>query len=91
MLDSYPMAIILSGTILVWLVVGCYISFIFVPTNRYYLVTRNQLVAFVTFFLFCIPGVLLFHNILAIVIALTLSGLCEMIYCYYQVKKNNLL
>ena len=91
MLDSYPMAIILSGTILVWLVVGCYISFIFVPANRYYLVTRNQLVAFISFFLFCIPSVLLFHNILTIVVALTLSGLCEMVYCYYQVKKHNLL
>jgi len=91
MLGSYPMAIILSITILMWLVVGCYISFIFVPTNRYYLVTRNQLVAFVSFFFFCIPGVLFFHNILTIVVALTLSGLCEMIYCYYQVKKHNLL
>jgi len=91
MLGSYPMAIILSVTILVWLVVGCYISFIFVPANRYYLVTRNQLVAFISFFLFCIPSVLLFHNILTIVVALTLSGLCEMVYCYYQIKKHNLL
>jgi len=91
MLGSYPMAIILSVTILVWLVVGCYISFIFVPANRYYLVTRNQLVAFISFFLFCIPSVLLFHNILTIVVALTLSGLCEIIYCNYQIKKHNLL
>jgi len=91
MLDSYPMAIILSVTILVWLVVGSYISFIFVPGNLYYLVTRNQLVAFITFFLFCIPSVLIFHNILTIVVSLTLSGLCEIAYCNYQIKKNNLL
>jgi PST family polysaccharide transporter len=91
MLDSYPMAIILSVTILVWLVVGSYISFIFVPSNHYYLVTQNQLVAFFSFFLFCIPSIFIFHNILSVVIALTLSGLCEMGFCNYQMKKRNLL
>ena len=91
MLASYPLAIILSVTVLVWLVVGCYISFIFVPNNRYYYVTRNQLVAFTSFFVFCIPGALIFHNITVIVIALSLSGLCEIAYCNYLIIKNKLL
>ncbi len=91
MLDSYPLAIILSVTVLVWLVVGSYISFIFVPGNRYYFVTQNQFVAFGTFFLFCIPGVMIFHSILAVVIALTLSGLCEIAFCNYIIKKHKLL
>ncbi|MDP4239585.1 MAG: oligosaccharide flippase family protein [Bacteroidota bacterium] len=91
MLDSYPMAIILSVTILTWLVVGSYISFIFVPSNHYYLVTQNQLVAFFSFFLFCISGAFFFHNILTIVVALTLSGLCEIAFCNYQIKKHHLL
>ena len=90
MLDSYPLAIILSATILVWLVVGCYISFIFVPNNRYYFVTWNQFVAFGTFFLFCIAGMLIFHNIMTVVIALSLSGLSEIAYCNYLIKKHNL-
>jgi PST family polysaccharide transporter len=91
MLDSYPLAIVLSVTVLVWLVVGSYISFIFVPNNRYYFVTQNQFVAFGTFFLFCIPGVLIFHNIFVVVIALSLSGLCEIVYCNYLIKKHKLL
>ncbi|MFA6582320.1 MAG: hypothetical protein WCS79_10985, partial [Paludibacter sp.] len=90
-LDSYPLAIILSVTVLVWLVVGSYISFIFVPGNKYYFVTQNQFVAFGTFFLFCIPGVMIFHSILAVVIALTLSGLCEIAFCNYIIKKHKLL
>jgi PST family polysaccharide transporter len=91
MLDSYPLAIVLSVTVLVWLVVGSYISFIFVPNNRYYFVTQNQFVAFGTFFMFCIPGVLIFHNIFVVVIALSLSGLCEIIYCNYLINKHKLL
>jgi polysaccharide transporter, PST family len=91
MLDSYPLAVLLSVTVLVWLVVGCYISFIFVPGNKYYFVTRNQFVAFISFFIFCIPGVLIFQSIMAVVIALTLSGLCEIIYCNYLIKKHKLL
>jgi len=91
MLGSYPLAVILSVTVLVWLVVGCYISFVFVPTNRYYFVTRNQFVAFGSFFLFCIPGIFIFHNILVVVVALTLSGLSEIAYCNYLIKKHKLL
>ncbi|MEI6754172.1 MAG: oligosaccharide flippase family protein [Paludibacter sp.] len=91
MLQAYPLAIILSVTVLVWLVVGCYISFIFVPQNKYYFVTRNQFVAFISFFLFCIPGVLIFHSIVAVVVALTLSGLSEIAYCNYLIKKHQLL
>ena len=90
MLDSYPLAIILSATVLVWLVVGCYISFIFVPNNRYYFVTWNQFVAFGTFFLFCIVGMILFHTILTVVVALSLSGLSEIAYCNYLIKKHQL-
>jgi len=91
MLGSYPLAVILSVTVLVWLVVGCYISFVFVPTKRYYFVTRNQFVAFGSFFIFCIPGIFIFHNILVVVVALTLSGLSEIAYCNYLIKKHKLL
>jgi PST family polysaccharide transporter len=91
MTGSYPLAIILSATVLVWLVVGCYISFIFVPNNLYYFVTRNQLVAFISFLIFCIPCVLVFHSILAVVLSLTLSGFCEIAYCNFLIKKHKLL
>ena len=91
MLDSYILAVILSITVLVWLVVGCYINFIFVPEKKYYFVTRNQFVAFGTFFIFCIPGMYLFNNIIVVVLSLILSGLSEIVYCNYLIKKYKLL
>jgi len=91
MLDAYPLAIILSASMLVWLIVGSYINFIFVPQNKYYFVTRNQFMAFISFVLFCVLGILIFHTIAAVVLALTLSGYCEIVYCNYLIRKHKLL
>ena len=91
MTDSYPLAIILSFTVLVWLVVGSYINFIFVPEQRYYFVSKNQLVALVSFFILCIPGLLLFPSVYVVVSSLTLSGISEIVYCNYLIKKHKLL
>lgn len=91
MMAAYPLAIILSATVLVWLVVGSYISFVFVPANLYYFATRNQLVALVSFFLLCVPILYFVHDITVVVAALTLSGICEIAYCNYLIKKHRLL
>lgn len=91
MLDSYPLTVILSISVLVWLVVGACISFIFVPANRYYFVTKNQLIALASFVIFCIAGLFISKNIMMVVVALTLSGLFEIVYCYYLIKKHKLL
>ncbi len=90
MLDSYPLAIILSITVLVWLVVGSYVYFIFIPNDKYNFVAINQFIAFLTFLAFCIPGILIFKNIMPIVAALSISGLGEIIYCKYLIKKHQL-
>ena len=91
MIESYPLAIILSVTVLVWLVVGSYINFIFVPQNRYYFVTKNQIVALGSFLLFCLTGLLFSQSIYVVVTSLTLSGLAEVFYCNYVIRKNKLL
>lgn len=91
MVDAYPLAIILSITVVTWLVIGSYINFIFVPQNHYYLVTHNQLIALITFFGFCIPGLLIFNNIFVMVAAISLSGLSEILYCNYLIKKHHML
>ena len=90
MYSAYPLAVILSITIWVWLVVGSYISFIFVPQNKYYYVSSNQLVALIVFFVLCIPGILLYPNALTVVSSLTISGIAEVVYCKYLIKKNKL-
>lgn len=91
MLGAYPLAVILSFTVTSWLIVGSYINFIFVPQNRYYFVTKNQLVALLSFMILCIPLALIYRNIWVITLALTFSGFCEILYCRYIVKKHNML
>ena len=91
MLSAYPLAIILSFTILVWLLVGIYTNFIFVPNRKFYFVTQNQFVAFISFFLFCIPALIFFANIYSIVVSLILSGFAEIAFCNYLIKKNKFL
>jgi PST family polysaccharide transporter len=91
MLAAYPIAVIISLTALTGLIVGCYISFIFVPQGKYYYATRNQLVAFVSFFMLCAAGVIIFKSIWAIAAAISLSGLCEVAYCNIVIKRKKLL
>ena len=91
MTGAYPLAIILSFTVLTWLVVGCYINFVFVPQNKYYFVTNNQIVALISFVVICIPALFLTTGIMAVVVALTLSGFSEIAYSKYLIRKNKLL
>lgn len=74
-----------------WLVVGAYISFVFIPNKKYYLVSKNQLVALISFFVFTIIGFLFFKSIFVFGIALAMSGLTEIIYCKLLTKKFKLL
>ena len=91
MLAAYPLAVILSFTIYAWLIVGCYINFVFIPHHKYYFVTRNQIAAFVSFLLFAAIGLLISKNITILVAAYTLSHAVEIIYCRYLIKKHRLL
>lgn len=91
MIDAYPLAIILSFTVIVWLVVGCYINFVFIPQKRYYYVTQNQLVALLSFVIIGLPATVLTNSILALIISLTLSGFFEIVYCRYIINKNKML
>lgn len=91
MLDSYPLAIILSVTVLAWLVVGSYINFVFIPHNKYFYVSINQTIAFLSFFLYCIIGFFIIKSIFVLVISITLSGLTEIAFCKYLIKKKELL
>ena len=91
MIGAYPLTIILSGTVGAWLVVSCYHNFIFIPHNKYYFITKNQFVAFATFLIICIPGVLIFDNSIVLAAAFTISGMSELIYSKYLIKKYKLL
>ena len=90
MIEAYSLVVVLSPTILTWLVVGAYNYFLFLPTNNNKLITWNQSVAMLSFFLFTFIGLLLTDKIIIFCIAMTLSGLLEIVYCRYLVKRNNL-
>ena len=91
MQQAYPLSIILSITVMVWMVVGAYISFIFIPQGKNYYVSKNQLVAFLSFFIYCCIGLLIARSIYVLVISIVLSGLTEIVYCNYVIKKDKLM
>ena len=91
MMGAFPLAVVLSGTIYCWLVVEAYLSFVFVPNNRYYQVTKNQFVALFSCLLILLVGLLLWRNIIVVPLALTLSGFAEIAYCRYICRKEKLL
>lgn len=90
MMPSYYLTLLLSITILTWLVVGCYINFIFVPQNKFYYITYNQFIAFVVYVSFSLLGAIIFKDIYVIVVAAVISGISEVIYCKYIIDKHNL-
>ena len=91
LLLAYPLAVILSTTILTSLIVSAHLNFIFIPQNRYYFITQNQLFAFVSFFVIVGIGFLLWKNVMMLAVSLAISAFCEVFYCRYLTKKHNLL
>ena len=91
MMDSYFIAIVLSTTILTSLVIACYINYIFVPQNKYYFVTKSQILSSVSFFVLSGIGLLVSENILSIILAYALAGVVEIFYCKYLINKHRLL
>ncbi|MCL1868501.1 MAG: oligosaccharide flippase family protein [Paludibacter sp.] len=88
MLLSYPMVVILSFTILSWLVTGGYINFFFLPNRFYSYVTKNQFIALISFFVFFFIGIFLYKSVFILPISLSLSAITEWIYCWLIVKRK---
>jgi PST family polysaccharide transporter len=91
MIGAYPIVVIQSITIFTWLIVGCYLNFIFIPHNKYNLVLKTKLVEIISLMFLQAISILFFNNILYLVVSLVLSELLETLYCYLIVKKNKLI
>lgn len=89
--NSYYLAVLLGFTVVSWLVVGAFINFVFIPNNKNYFITTNQVIAMATFFIFCIGGLMIYKNIIIFGVAMALSGMLEILYCVYITKKHQLL
>lgn len=91
MSEAYYLAICLSTTVMTWLLVGAIINFVFVPSQKYYLITKNQIIALISFLLFTLIGIYFYPKILTFGLAFTFSGLIEILVCLYFIKKYHLL
>ncbi len=87
MKESYYILLILSINILTYLVVWAYIYFVFVLQNRNELLLKNQILAFVSFFLFIFIGFYFYNSIYVLIFALVFSWIAEIVFCHWNFKK----
>ena len=91
MMSSYGVTVILSFTILCWLVVGVFLQFYFVPAGYTRHILYNQIVAMSSCFIVAGVGLYFWHNVYALAVAYAFSGLCEIFYCYIEAKNKRML
>lgn len=91
MIDAWPVSILLSATILCWMIGTAYIDFVFIPTNNNHLVAWNQLVALFSFILVGSIGISFVSSVYVVVGALVISGISELIFCYSITHHNRLM
>lgn len=84
---AHNLTIIMSLTIMSWLLVGCIVNFVFIPANRYDLISKNQLIAFVSFFIFCFTGLIFFKSVYVVAFGIAFSAFLEILFCFLMVLK----
>lgn len=89
MLGAVWITVLLSTTIYTWLVAGAYINFVFIPANRYYLITLNQIVALASCVLTAALGLLVWRDITMVAFGLMVSGFVEVLFCRYLTNRIN--
>lgn len=90
MLNAVPVTILLSIMIYTELCTGAYINFVFIPANRYYLITLNQIISFISCVVAAFIGLLVWKNIITVTIGVVISGIIEVLFCYYAKKRISL-
>ena len=92
LVEAYYLSILLSITIVSFLVVGACNNFIFIPNNKHYFITKNQFFATASFFMICFGGIYFIRQELTMIgLAVALSALIEILYATYLIKKHKLL
>ncbi len=90
MIASYPVSVILSVTILTWLVAGALIDFYIIPSGKVYYITVNQIIAMSVTFLIAGAGLYFFRSVYVLAASLAVAGLIEIAYCSFVVIKNKM-
>lgn len=87
MAPAYGISVVLSLNIVAYLVVGCYMYFVFIPSERYDLVIKNQIVGASCFVLLSGIFLAIDWSVYAIVFSLVISGLSEILFCWIVLKR----
>ncbi|HDS1818555.1 TPA: oligosaccharide flippase family protein [Pseudomonas putida] len=85
--QAYYLSVLLSLSILTYLIVGSHIYFIYVPNQCYNLVLKNQIVSIISFYCFCALYLALNWDISSVVLGLVSSAMLEIVYSYSLVRK----
>ncbi|MDY4312229.1 oligosaccharide flippase family protein [Pseudomonas asiatica] len=85
--QAYYLSVLLSFSILTYLIVGSHIYFIYVPNQCYGLVLKNQIVSIISFYVFCALYLSVNWDISSVVLGLVSSAMLEIVYSYRLVKK----
>jgi hypothetical protein len=91
LIAAYPVSVILSVTVMTWLVAGALIYFYIIPSGKTYYITINQIIAMIVTFLIAGVGLYITHNVYVLASALAVAGLAEIGFCTYVVYKNQLI
>ena len=88
MLAAYPVSIILSVTILTWLVVGALIYFYIIPSGKTFYITINQLIAMLTTFVCAGFSLYFTHSVYLLAASLAIAGLIEIVFCSIIIRRK---
>lgn len=91
MMTAYWISIILSVTILCYLIAGAYIQFCFIPFEKKHLILKNQIIAMSICLGVTTIGLIYTHSVFAPALGVALAGIGEMIYCRTMVNKYRLI
>jgi PST family polysaccharide transporter len=91
LIAAYPVSVILSVTVMTWLVAAALIYFYIIPSGKTYYITINQIIAMIVTFLIAGVGLYITHNVYVLASALAVAGLAEIGFCTYVVYKNQLI
>lgn len=88
---AYPLVLILSIIIPCWLIVGCYINFVYIPNGLYSNVLKSQIFAFLLFLFVASFSFYIKIGIEIFALAMSASAIFE--YCYNRniVKKQTII
>lgn len=87
--DSYSLLLVMTLNIFAFLIVGCYVYFVFIPNGKNYLIFKNQIVALISFFCFLVIFLTITWSVYSVIFSLVFSGFIEILYCNYMANKIN--